>query len=719
MLKWIRRLIGREGIQQSTRPYDRFIDDYDSESFHSPIVTRYYDLSEEISRAKADRDYPRAIRAARETFSILNDFVRETMREDDGVFANELIRAIDDAGPMMAVMGDREAIAEMAAAIEGTDGLEEWSDAAEWTLQEADLVEKILEVVVANPGLKQKNLKAAVGASDARRLATVVRWLEDANRLVRVRVGSTYELHPEGTHFPSPQAATDSGTESGSPEVSLQVGGDYASRKAKRPSVVSLTGLPYLRLPKAPAVWEEREARAESRSEAGADTTDLFMVEGADWVVDDPKTLAKEEKPDPSFKRMFFTSGQSYALDPRGRSPGHEHCPAILRATDRAGALRAERGLTHDVYREDVNIDGSGILFLSREAVLHGYDDTLSPLLAMRIGDLPEYRAASKRLEISDHQKKNHIRCVALSNDTRRFLFTVVDEAWCVGRNGEPVWGLQMPTPEEWIRCSSRTESVGTDLEIANALKVMSLELPVSAEDVTRAYKRIAIETHPDRNPAPDAVEKMQDLNVAMDLLTGADLSDLSLAATETVTYEKIVSHQRVDYGQGFAANVEVRMVVSESVAADWIYAADFAARDDSAYIAGYSGRVIAIASDGTPKRVYDIGAVPRRIVDTGEHLYILTDTRLYVLSEDRLEALVDVFEQGDLLVAEQGFALLETKSLTWFSPNGVVEGRVRARDPIRRLFSTAEGIVIETRRHRTLIRGAPSWWIADASQDC
>lgn len=322
-----------------------------------------------------------------------------------------------------------------------------------------------------------------------------------------------------------------------------------------------------------------------------------------------------------------------------------------------------------------------------------------------------QHQAANKRLDIPERQRKNHIRCVALNNDTRRYLFTVVDEAWCIRRTGEPVWGLRMPTPEEWTRCSARTEKCGTSDEISHALKLMRLELPVTPDEITRGYKRVAMETHPDRNSAPDAVERMQELNSSMDLLTGTDLSDLSLSETGTVSYEKILSRRSVDLGNGQAAGLEIKIVVSEATAADWIYAADFAARDDGAYIAGYSGRVVAIASDGTPRRVFDIGAVPRQIIDVGEYLYILTDTRLYVLSDDRLEALVDVFEQGELLVGETGFALLESKSLTWFSPSGLAEGKITTRDPIRRVFSTQEGVTVETRRHRALIRGAPPWW--------
>jgi len=49
-------------------------------------------------------------------------------------------------------------------------------------------------------------------------------------------------------------------------------------------------------------------------------------------------------------------------------------------------------------------------------------------------------------------------------------------------------------------------------------------------------------------------------------------------------------------------------------------------------YLATYTGRVVLIDSKGAQKRSYEIGAVPKAIVDTGEYLYIQTDKRLYVI---------------------------------------------------------------------------------------
>ena len=105
------------------------------------------------------------------------------------------------------------------------------------------------------------------------------------------------------------------------------------------------------------------------------------------------------------------------------------------------------------------------------------------------------------------------------------------------------------------------------------------------------------------------------------------------------------------------------------------------------------------------------MGSVPRRIVDTGNYIYLLTDTRLYVLRDDALLTLVDTFDGGDLVVAQTSFGLLEKKSLRWFREDGQYLGGVVSKDPIRRVYSTDTNMIVETRQRRATILGVPTWW--------
>jgi hypothetical protein len=161
----------------------------------------------------------------------------------------------------------------------------------------------------------------------------------------------------------------------------------------------------------------------------------------------------------------------------------------------------------------------------------------------------------------------------------------------------------------------------------------------------------------------------------------------------------------------GITFTMSIGMQVGEIHASDWIYAASFAANSDSVYLAGYSGRVVLVNENGEGVRVYDIGNVPRRIVDTGDYLYLLTDTRLYVLHDDALHALVDTFDGGDLVVAQTGLGLLEKKRLRWFQDDGRYLGSIVSKDPIRRVYSTGNTVVVESRQWRVVVQGVPGWW--------
>lgn len=109
--------------------------------------------------------------------------------------------------------------------------------------------------------------------------------------------------------------------------------------------------------------------------------------------------------------------------------------------------------------------------------------------------------------------------------------------------------------------------------------------------------------------------------------------------------------------------------------------------------------------------RVYDVGSVPHKIVDTGDYLYLLTNTRLYVLHDDELHAVVDTTDGGDLFVAQTAFGLLEQKRLRWFREDGRYMGGVVSRDPIRRVYANSDGMILETRQRRAIVQGVSTWW--------
>lgn len=705
MFDSLKRLFTSARTSESSRADERGFDDG---SENSDAVRRYFELSSSIEQHKSDGDFRAAVSAARRTYEVLPEFVRDT--PDAAMLRSH---AVHTAPTLMAILEDREAIDDLRRTLERIPELQGWLEWADGAENDLKVVQAIMREVMATPGLIQTTLKSRLGLAEGHRIGQLASWLEKGKRIRRVRKGSSYQLYPYD-HLPASDPATQPNSDSApAGDVRGLQPRSQPNRKAVAAREIDLSKLPLVRLPMAPASWEERRRPAES---APADRVKipLFRADGEGWEPLLPEKLAASERPDPTFREAYHTSGSTFWVDPKGKTERFNTAPSVLRAIDRRGKLVGDRGLSHDVYRTDVNADGSAVLFLSRDGVLHAYSDDLSPLFAEWLTDLPEYRAQAERLTIPAREIKSHTRCIGISTDHARYLVTIVDEAYCFdAASHRPLWAVRTPIKEGWTRVESqRSALVGTDTEVSDALRLMEIQLPVSPEELTQQYRKLALRWHPDRNPGDaTATARFQSLRHAFELLTGIDVQELSTGQTEAITYQRILQESTVHMSGGGAIGISFFLGASEKSAADWIYAANFASTGNGAYIATYSGKVIQLSDEGTPIRVYDIGSVPRHIAETGGHLYLLTDTRLYVLQGDRLTALVDVFDQGDLIIGDTGFGLLDSKSFSWFSPTGSRLGVIRSRDPMRRVMSTQQGLLVETRQHRVLVPGAQSWW--------
>jgi len=677
--------------------------DYTSEAVH-----RYFELSLSIEQHKADGNFAAAIAAARQTYRLLPAFVRAIPDA-----ANLRAHAVHTTPTLMAVLEDEEAIDDLRSSLEGIPELHGWMECVDAAKQDLALVHGIMREIAAAPGMIQTMLKSRLGVDKGQDIAQLVRLLEKAKRVRRLRKGSSYLLHPYD-QVPSSAPFSEPKTPGAAPvEPRSLLPRVKSSRRAIPPTQLDISNVPLVRLPMAPSMWAERRRQTESAPRNRA-TVPPFDTDGEGWEASEPDKLPSRERPDPAFREAYHTGRSTFLLDPRGRTERFPLSPCILRVINATGVAIEDRGLSHDVYRADVNRDGSAILFLSRDGVLHAYSDDLSPLFVAWLEDMPEYRAQADRLAIPAREMKNHTRCVSISTDHARYLVTVVDEAYCFDVASQcPLWSIRTPMQEGWARVAGdRSSRVGTDTEILDALRLMELQLPVSPEDLTHQFRKLAMRWHPDRNPGDaSATARFQALGNAFELLTGIELEGMSAAETDHITYQKILHESKVAVPGGGSIGITLSFVASEKSAADWSYAANFAPTGRGAYIATYSGKVIQLSEGGMPVRVYDIGSVPRHIEESGNYLYMLTDTRLYVVEADRLTALVDVFDKGELIIGDTGFGLLENKSFTWFSPTGRSLGAIRSRDPIRRVTSTIDGLLVETRQHRVRVAGAQPWW--------
>src|SRR5947209_4143556 len=155
---------------------------------------------------------------------------------------------------------------------------------------------------------------------------------------------------------------------------------------------------------KAPAAAAGFDRDQEQRPTGPRSTIPRFSAFGKGWGPLCEKPLARDERPNPAFRDMYPTAGSTLWLNPKGRDERFPSAPAVALMTGRDGLRTAERGLENDVYRASINSDGSGVVFLSRSGVLHGYSERLDPIFAERLEQMPEYAAQAGRFGIQPHE---------------------------------------------------------------------------------------------------------------------------------------------------------------------------------------------------------------------------------------------------------------------------------------------------------------------------
>lgn len=434
-------------------------------------------------------------------------------------------------------------------------------------------------------------------------------------------------------------------------------------------------------------------------------TLPLFTAsENAFWVLEGERKLQPNERPDPAFSIAIIDATGIWLLDRSGASVDRPEIKSVLRRMDIGGDFVGDKALYHDTYRIGTSSIGSSIAIMDSSGVLHVYDAGLNILVEPDLREDPRVVDHFRTIDTNYWGEfRSQVRAIDVAPDSDRYLFTLADEAWCCTSSGRAAWGVVMPLKEGWKRVVARSERCGVAQEIEDALRLFGLSLPVNPIDIKRKYHKLAQACHPDLNADdPTATEKMKVLNSAFEVLTGVDPNTLEFEESD-VTYFARTEPDHVIAVDGFRLEITMTGITPQ----DWIYAASFGAEDGGAYLATYSGKVIQVSREGLPEVVYDIGTCPSEIVDVGQYTYFLTPTRLYIVKgKTELAAFLDVFQQGQLLVAKGGFGFLAGKQLQWFTPAGVKVGELVARDPIRTIYATDGGAIVQTRQHQIEVHG-------------
>ena len=82
-------------------------------------------------------------------------------------------------------------------------------------------------------------------------------------------------------------------------------------------------------------------------------------------------------------------------IDDLGKADGLGQIEAATLQYDRSGRLVAKVGFPHGVYRLGVHPLGRGLIAMSKECVVHSYDERLDPLFQTALTKSPRLTRAS------------------------------------------------------------------------------------------------------------------------------------------------------------------------------------------------------------------------------------------------------------------------------------------------------------------------------------
>ena len=463
MSHFIKRLFENKTSEKSVRENstDDLVFERGLGSDKGSVSDVYFRTMEKMQEAISKQDYKKAGQFVRENLEYIPGFVKEACAEY-GSFDISSIPVLQQGGTVLALLNDDDGLVRMRKIVASTPELLPWVENVERHQHDLLLFQAILDTVGRHPNCLQTEVKGLVGETDGRRVSNLISYLDKAGKIARVKDGRTYRLlPPDSPDIPAPPPKR-------------VVGSHRTHQRPPTLHEIDLSSLDYVPLPRAPMRWDEAQTGREQTEVL--EPQNHFEVHDADWHIGMVEKIPLEERPDTAFRRMHPTDSGLFIIDDLGNADGLGQIDAAALRYDRDGKLVAKKGLQHGIYRIGVHPLGHGLVAMSKDCVVHTYDDHLELILETPLNEAPEIPPLIKRFEIEKDQLKNHIRCVALSRNATRYLFTAVDEAWCVDMADKGLWGVKLPLQEGWTR-------VATPSLNSHGKKVCDVRIEASPEE--------------------------------------------------------------------------------------------------------------------------------------------------------------------------------------------------------------------------------------------
>ena len=673
----------------------------------------YFDAMHRLEAALDRRDYAGAAPHVHESLRWLPGWVQE-FRAERRRFDIQMIPALERGGTALALIGDREALAEMRRVVESHRVLKPWRERVRQHEVAVQIVPQIESLTRTRPVCLQSEVKGLLGVDDGPLVGRLIQYLEKAGRIARVRAGRTWRLlPPDSPEIPPPE-----------PPEPIPVRPVRSHRTNDEPPPlreVQVSEIPRIDLLQA-------ATRQELPVGGGASTPfpalkGAFEVRDASWRIRSVEGLPPAARPDTALRRFHPSQSGLFMTTDRRRWPhygGHE-TGAIHYG--RTGSISAQETLPQGSYRFYCPPFGQALIAVSRHGVVHAYDESLRMILETPLKEAPEVRAWQTGLRR---------QCdwavappIAISADASRYLFALGDQVWCVAMNGLGLWGLRFPKAG-WV---SADDYYGEGEEHPD------LGPPPSSDDLWQRQQREILRwEHPAEQPDDVSLEdSLGPGSVPNDDAEPPDTSKSIELDTWTPRFIRELSRRERATSLG---DLSLRTVeVSDKKPTHGILDVAFSSSSDTAFIATRDGLMFAVDGSGNALRVYSgvghntdfpelparfsipspvdlsiFSEDPRRIVHHDDDLYLTTATRLRVLHRDALLAVLDLARHEEFYCTRNGFFLHHAKRVRCFRKDGRFLGSVLSKDPIRRLYQAGADTVIETRTRRAVVSGIPVW---------
>lgn len=443
----------------------------------------------------------------------------------------------------------------------------------------------------------------------------------------------------------------------------------------------------------------ERVAVRESHRNPVAPTELVRVMSDRDWAVSSTELKTVADKYETRWKNRVITDLGTLEIAAWGLGRfGDPDSRGVARYHPANGEATIVYPLDHVAYRIGTHPKAKAFATMSPDLEMSIYD-----LTGHRLGryDLPQFS------DQESEEDKYKVRCVLTSPAGNLHMYTSVHQATLFDQQQGKKWVVQTPAApgyQKRVERSSDPESDAASSQVNDAVHLLGVSSRAQPDEVKRAYRALAMECHPDKNPGDElALERMKLVNNAYEVLSGESPAAAWDTDKEVEVYYRILSRSSIDI-EGFGrVNIETRF---SGIGQDWIYAAAFNEIGTKVFLGCYSGRIFILDLSSMVIGTLDARETVVSIVPSGSNLLVETSSRVLSFVDGEYRGAVTIGTPHAVTYFPGGFIITDGKTLRVFDSRTTHLGDLITNDTIRGFWRVGNDLAIEMNKACARISG-------------